>query len=878
MLHRRHDELVAQAAAIAPDDAVLAQAESIASLLEAAGATEKARQDLPGLEAELRSQRTQIDASLRALGLSGPASRAAEAIPAAISLAQARRLLRTYVRHAEALATLPSAVAEQEAALNRAEAALASLPPPRDAEVLAALISSIAAEGDPVRMAAAAAQATAQAAARLDALLARLPAAWRDLDWLHAVEAPQPSLLRQRAEHRRVAGAAHGEQVAVLERLQGTLTASRQERAQLNREGPLPGAAVLTAARARRDAGWNLIYRRAFSGEAPDTRAEQAFGAEQPLPLAYVAAVVEVDRLADLRNREAERVSAAEQLDRAILQQEEGLATARIAEAAARRQAEAAEAAWAALLHPLALAPRTEAPELEQLLALRTAALEEAANLILAREAEKQLLVRQAADACRLRQVLGGPRDSDPDLRALLAEAEARQRETRRTESDRARLQEQREAARESLAAAERALATAREQMAGWHADWKPLAARLGRAPDEHPEDSAEALRLFEELAPIVREADRLAERITAIGAEIAAFTTRCSRLAEELGTAASRDPVAAARALGQRLQAARGAAERRTLLALQAEEAAASLAAGMRQAEADAAELRAVIAATGADSAEAAEERLDLSNAREHHENLLAEAQQEIFAGGDGLSLETLCREVEALAPEMMEAELLRAREALTAQQAAAEHAAADAAHAEAALQALSNETAFSRAVQDQQTAVTQAGETLENALLLHTASLMLELALGAAQEAGDDRLLRRIGATFALLTNGAYPSVTSREDEKGVAHLVIRRADYPDEETLVDELSEGTRDQLFLALRLVAIEDHVAQGAILPFLGDDILQSFDDGRAAAAFHALLDFSRTTQVILLSHHQHLLDLARATLAPEQVHVQRLEG
>jgi len=92
------------------------------------------------------------------------------------------------------------------------------------------------------------------------------------------------------------------------------------------------------------------------------------------------------------------------------------------------------------------------------------------------------------------------------------------------------------------------------------------------------------------------------------------------------------------------------------------------------------------------------------------------------------------------------------------------------------------------------------------------------------------------------------------------------------------VDELSEGTRDQLFLALRLVAVEDHVAQGTPLPFLGDDILQSFDEGRAAATFRALLDFSRTTQVILLSHHQHLLELAQATLSPGQVHVQRLES
>ena len=46
--------------------------------------------------------------------------------------------------------------------------------------------------------------------------------------------------------------------------------------------------------------------------------------------------------------------------------------------------------------------------------------------------------------------------------------------------------------------------------------------------------------------------------------------------------------------------------------------------------------------------------------------------------------------------------------------------------------------------------------------------------------------------------------------------------------------ELSEGTRDQLYLALRMEALRGHCQSAMAVPFIADDILQTFDDGRAA--------------------------------------------
>src|SRR6266850_1876771 len=60
------------------------------------------------------------------------------------------------------------------------------------------------------------------------------------------------------------------------------------------------------------------------------------------------------------------------------------------------------------------------------------------------------------------------------------------------------------------------------------------------------------------------------------------------------------------------------------------------------------------------------------------------------------------------------------------------------------------------------------------------------------------------------------------------------------------VAELSEGTRDQLFLALRLVMLQDYTQKAPALPFIADDLLQTFDDySRTAHALAALADQGR---------------------------------
>ena len=80
------------------------------------------------------------------------------------------------------------------------------------------------------------------------------------------------------------------------------------------------------------------------------------------------------------------------------------------------------------------------------------------------------------------------------------------------------------------------------------------------------------------------------------------------------------------------------------------------------------------------------------------------------------------------------------------------------------------------------------------------------------------------------------------------------------------VPGLSTGTEDQLFLALRIAAVENYLASAVALPFVADDLFINFDPERSAAGFEVLGQLAERTQVLFYTHHPHLVDVARETL------------
>jgi uncharacterized protein YhaN len=146
----------------------------------------------------------------------------------------------------------------------------------------------------------------------------------------------------------------------------------------------------------------------------------------------------------------------------------------------------------------------------------------------------------------------------------------------------------------------------------------------------------------------------------------------------------------------------------------------------------------------------------------------------------------------------------------------------------------------------------------------VLKLASLLVEAGLSRHRARRKDPLLTRAGAIFHGLTESRYDGLDQDFGEDDHLHLRARRADG--EALALAALSEGARDQLYLALRLAFLEDYAARSEAPPFVGDDLFASFDDARVAAGLNALAEASGSIQPILFTHHAHIVEIAGARL------------
>lgn len=151
----------------------------------------------------------------------------------------------------------------------------------------------------------------------------------------------------------------------------------------------------------------------------------------------------------------------------------------------------------------------------------------------------------------------------------------------------------------------------------------------------------------------------------------------------------------------------------------------------------------------------------------------------------------------------------------------------------------------------------------TEEWAILALQRKLLNDVLDGLASS--DNRpLLDHAGRMLEKLTGGRWAALRA-DDTGGPRTLSVIRGDG--ERLGTSELSEGTVDQVFLALRLAAVAElhgeRIAAGEqALPLVLDDVLMTFDESRTTSALEVLADLAPGLQVIVFTHHDFVADAA----------------
>ena len=155
---------------------------------------------------------------------------------------------------------------------------------------------------------------------------------------------------------------------------------------------------------------------------------------------------------------------------------------------------------------------------------------------------------------------------------------------------------------------------------------------------------------------------------------------------------------------------------------------------------------------------------------------------------------------------------------------------------------------------------------------LRVELARRLLQGAIETYRQQNESSIVGRAENFFRRLTLNHYVHLMVEYDHNDP---YLEAEDASGHRRRATQMSDGTRDQLYLALRLAFISQHLEQGEPLPLILDDILVNFDDERTQATLEVLNELAERTQILYFTHHQLVVDLAER-LRPRQAKIHYL--
>lgn len=640
---------------------------------------------------------------------------------------------------------------------------------------------------------------------------------------------------------------------------------------ELNLDSAVPTEAALQQARNQRDAGWQLIRRAWLDGERNDA-AEAAYAPQQTLPEAYAHNVKIADDLADRLRREAARVQqqARAQADHVHYQQE--LAKFQQLLTKLQQQKSQLEQEWQQLWQDLGVTNRSP-KEMRDWLAYAEKLRTQISALREDRVTETAFITRRTellAELGTRLQELGESIDIKEDFTTRLKRVWSLIQKHERLAQERRHLESRISDGERRQQAAQQALLTAEQALTVWHQQWASAVTILGLNIDASPTQANVALEQIEQLFKALQVATTKREQIKHLETEIATYATAvmelCQRIDPDLTT---QTPLYAIAKLNAKLQEARDVATRQKMLLKQAETYCNQLEAiRMRQNHARA---RFDACLREAHCTDLAALPVIETRSNQHRElnqdyTICRKRLLELSGGkGEAALLEESALFDADVVPSQIESIKLKIKE-LDLQWKVLHQTIG------AKREVLKNYNGRSNAADqatELETVLTQLRSAGERYLRLRLANMVLKQQVEEYRQRHQTPLLSQASTIFARITGGAFKGLEtafSNTDQQ-----VLRGLRAEGKPVLVEGMSDGTRDQLFLALRLASIQIYLEQAESMPLIIDDILIHSDDTRSQATLQVLAQLAQRTQVIMFTHHKHLLELANQAVAAGQV-------
>jgi uncharacterized protein YhaN len=852
---------VEAAGALAIPGDLLAEDDRIRRLYEQKSAIERSKRECIRQETDLAQSQRTIGKQVEMLKPGLALEQAAGLEPGVVVRKHVQELAARAPQLEAQQKSLQGALASARSKVADYDRALTQTPAPPDAAPLSRLINRARRELDFAKARQLRTERDVHEG-KLRAALAALPLWSGSAEDLEALPAPGPEAIEEMRAAFQASENAERAARETLAQSEKSLNEARSERDAVIAAHSVPTLDDLRRARSLRELGWaavQKIWRDAAAGAPEGREFLERIGAGD-LTSGYDDAVKQADAVADRMREAAEKVERVAMLDVQIAAWEERRRGASLRLDEVRAEGEAVRGRWIESWSGARLTPGSPAAMLNWL-RKREGAVQLAAKL---RELRTQLAeweMQESRTASELRALLAafGDAEEAADAAGILDRAEQLLGQAEEAANRRRTLEADRQAQAREIGRIAHELSEIEKSRAEWNGRWEEALRQAGLAPGASPAAAEAYLSAVLEIQTVLQAARDLDTSIHKMRVDAAAFEGEVVGLVESLDPELKRfTPEQAIVQLHQALTSAKA-----NLKLLQREETARKewdkkqkkAATDAERAGAELARLCREAGAADPPSARAVSER---ANRRRELERRLAGYREGLAMVCGARTIEEFIAEAEAVDPdsvpglldaiERRSGELRTEREGLDTRRRGLE------------AEALSFENADGAATAQHISGLAGAlSADVEEYVRLKTASVVLRKAIEQYRVRNQGPVLEHAGRLFSALTRGSFAGLRV-ESIEGESILAGTR---PDGRTVeVAGMSDGTCDQLYLALRIASLEHYFGSHAPVPFIVDDVLLSFDDERAGAALSVLNDLSAKTQIVFFTHHRHLVELA----------------
>jgi len=407
------------------------------------------------------------------------------------------------------------------------------------------------------------------------------------------------------------------------------------------------------------------------------------------------------------------------------------------------------------------------------------------------------------------------------------------------------------------------ALQQATDALEAWQADWLHALHPLQLAADTPPDIARSVLDTLDQVFNQLGKVHDLAYRVRRMEEDAEVFQTELDSLVQEIAPELVGESVEhIVPTLTKRLQQAEQDATQQAHLQQRVQAEQQRLATTTQAVQTHEAHLQALLEQAHCADLIDLEQAEQASDYKKRIQTQLSEVEQQLLEQGDGMPLSTLYDAAMAVDADRLPGDIQTHSEHIQTLEQERSELDQKIGELRTLLKQMDGNAEAAQAADEAQSALAEIQDLTDRYIEVQLAAMVLRKSIERYREQHQGPLVKRASELFEQLTLGRFCGLKTGYYGSHPQPVLLGLRDPSSEGIPTTGMSDGTRDQLYLALKLASIEHYLQQHPCLPLVLDDILVHFDDTRSAAALSILGQLSQHTQILFFTHHPHLLDIA----------------